>query len=65
MPLENDPGQPYKHTFWSEQLLFDHMALIIQGVCKGKQNALRRDCIYDFENMDLEIGGLGVYLHFL
>ena len=30
-----------------------------------KQKALRRDCIYNIENMDLEIGVSGVYLHLL
>ena len=30
-----------------------------------KQKALRRDCIYNNENTDLEIGVSGVYLHLL
>ena len=29
----------------------------------NKQKALRRDCIYNIENTDLEIGVLGIYLH--
>ena len=31
----------------------------------NKQIALRRDCIYNIENMDLEIWISGVYLHLL
>ena len=30
-----------------------------------KQKALRRDCIYNIENTDLEIGVSGIYIHLL
>ena len=33
--------------------------------CIDKQKAFRRDCIYNIENTDLEIGVLGIFLHLL
>ena len=35
------------------------------GMCIDKQKALRRDCIYNIESMDLEIVISCVYLHLL
>ena len=35
------------------------------NLCTDKQNPLRRDCIYNVEKTDLEIGVSGVYLHLL
>ena len=45
------------------ECLFRHVYAFLITVI-DKQKALRDDCIYNIENTDLDIGVLGVYLHF-
>ena len=68
MPIIIFPRHIYvKHIIYVYTCLQTNFlrAHICQTYCINEQKALRRDCIYNNENTDLELGVSGVYLHLL
>ena len=56
---------PMQTLAFTTTVVKPHAVVRTPPSCKDKQKALRRDCIYNVENTNLERGVSGVYLHLL